>query len=143
THVPFWPTPPLQPDWNRMLTSDPYDAEPLRRALARTPEWTDMGVGYVRAVGYFFDTLASYLRAHARDPLVIVVLGDHQPAANVSGEGASWDVPVHVIASEPALLDSLEGHGFTRGLSPQRHTSGAMNELAGWLRQAFGSAPEG
>ena len=115
THMPFEPTPPLQPDWQRVLTAKPFDAEPLARALTRTPVWTDMGQAYLSSGEYFLDTLSSYLRARPNGKFVLIILGDHQPAANVSGEGASWDVPVHVIASQPQILTALRRMVFGRG----------------------------
>ncbi len=139
THTPFAPTPPLQPDWRRMLSPQPFDPEPLQSALTRTPVWTDMGQAYLQSVQYFLDSLSSYLRLRPGDNLVIIVLGDHQPAANVSGEGASWDVPVHVIASSPAILAALQADGFRTGLTPARPAAGSMDELAHWMLTAFGS----
>jgi hypothetical protein len=139
THMPFEPTPPLQSDWRRILTAQPFDAEPLRRSLTQTPVWTDLGKAYVSSVEYFFDTLTSYLRARPDSDFVMIILGDHQPAANVSGEGASWDVPVHVIASSPAILAGLQADGFRPGLVPVRTTAGKMNELGPWSLSAFGA----
>jgi len=138
THMPFEPTPPLQSDWQRVLTPHPFDAEPLRRALTQTPVWTDMGKAYVSSVQYFLDTLSSYLRARADAKFVMIILGDHQPAANVSGEGASWDVPVHVIASQPAILKALQVDGFRPGLIPVRPAAGKMSALGPWSLTAFG-----
>ncbi len=100
-----------------------------------------MGKAYVGSVSYFLDTLSSYLRARPNDRFVLVLLGDHQPAANVSGEGASWDVPVHVIASEPAVLQSLRADGFRPGLTPVRPAAGKMSDLGPWVLTAFGSVP--
>lgn len=139
THMPFEPTPPLQPNWQRVLSAQPFDAAPLQRSLTQTPVWTDMGKAYMSSAEYFFDTLSSYLRARPNDRFVIIILGDHQPAANVSGEGASWDVPVHVIASQPEILKALQADGFVPGLVPVRPAAGKMNELAAWSLTAFGS----
>jgi len=138
THMPFEPTPPLQSDWQRMLTTQPFDAEPLRRSLTQTPVWTDLGKAYVSSVEYFLDTLSSYLRARPSSNFVMIILGDHQPAANVSGEGASWDVPVHVIASSAAILAALQADGFRPGLVPVRPTAGKMSKLGPWSLGAFG-----
>jgi phosphatidylglycerophosphate synthase len=138
THMPFEPTPPLQSDWRRVLSAQPFDAEPLRRSLTQTPAWTDMGKAYVSSVQYFLDTLSSYLRARPDAKFVLIILGDHQPAANVSGEGASWDVPVHVIASQPSILKALEADGFRPGLVPARPAAGKMSALGPWSLAAFG-----
>jgi hypothetical protein len=67
----------------------------------------------------------------------MIVIGDHQPAAAVSGEGASWDVPVHVIASRPQVLERLEAHGFSRGMTPPRTSLGPMHELLPVFLDAF------
>jgi hypothetical protein len=140
THAPFQPTPPMQPDWQRVLTPQPYDTAPLEQALAQRPDWTHMGQGYVGSVEYFFNVLASYLRERPADDLLLVVLGDHQPAANVSGEGAPWDVPVHIISSRPEVLQAMQSHGFREGLTPTRRDVGTMNQLAPWLLDAFDRA---
>jgi hypothetical protein len=67
----------------------------------------------------------------------MILLGDHQPASSVSGEGVSWDVPVHVIASRPAILAALQADGFTPGLTPSGPAIGDMNQLTNWLLAAF------
>jgi hypothetical protein len=137
THMPFVPTPPLQADAVRLLSAQPFDSAPLQRALAQEPDWTRMEGAYAGSVAYFLDVIAQYLREHADKPFVMIILGDHQPAANVSGENASWDVPVYVISSQPAILSALETHGFRSGLTPAPHAVGAMQELTPWLLTAF------
>ena len=137
THLPFRPTPPYQPDWQRLSTAQPYDALPLRAALAETPDWFDMGRSYVGAMDYATRLLAGYLHERPDPSLVLVVLGDHQPAANVSGEGASWDVPVHVITGNTKVLAALREAGFVNGLEPQRQSLGEMSTLAPLLLRAF------
>jgi hypothetical protein len=137
THIPFEPIPPFQPEWRRMLSPEPYDAEPLRHAFAQRADWTNLGASYVSSVEYFFDVLASYLRERAGDDPVLIVLGDHQPAAVVIGQGEPWDVPVHIISKRRDVLEALQRHGFRSGLTPARPAVGKMNELALWLLDAF------
>jgi hypothetical protein len=140
THFPFIPTPPYQPDWNRMFLEHPYDGPSIVRAYAQQPDWTHFGPGYVNAIAYDYATLAGYLRLHAAHDFVMVLLGDHEPAAAVSGEKASWDVPVHVISSRPQILDRLRGRGFRQGLTPARPSLGHMHTLLPILQGAFTSA---
>jgi hypothetical protein len=139
THFPFIPTPPYQPDWTRMFLEKPYDGPSIVRAYAQQPDWTHFGPGYVQAINYDYATLAGYLRQNNGRDLVMVVLGDHEPAAAVSGEGASWDVPVHVIASRPDILEALRAHGFVSGLIPSRPSLGHMHTLLPTLQAAFSS----
>jgi hypothetical protein len=138
THIPFTPTPPYQPDWRRMLTNAPYDDADVDRANLRQPDWDDLGPSYADSLSYMYKSLTGYLRLRADRDAVFVILGDHQPAAAVSGEGASWDVPVHVIASRQAVLDQFVAHGFHPGLTPMRPSLGQMHLLTPILLDAFG-----
>ena len=138
THAPFVPTPPYQPDWARVLTPSPYDQADVDRAWLDHPDWLNLGPSYVKALAYAYRTVGGYLRLRAERDLVLIVVGDHQPPALVSGEGASWDVPVHVVASRPTVLDRLRQHRFVDGLSPS--PSGArMDTLLPILLDAFGT----
>ena len=136
-HFPFVPTPPYQPDWTRIFDAHPYDGPSIVRAYAQQPDWTHFGPGYVQAIAYDYATLAGYLRLRADRDTVMILLGDHQPAAAVSGEGASRDVPVHVIASRPRILDALRARGFRSGLTPVRPSLGRMHTLLPILLGAF------
>jgi hypothetical protein len=71
----------------------------------------------------------------------MVLLGDHQPPAAISGEGASHDVPVHVVADRPELLESLLARGFVAGLDPSGPALGPMHALGPLLVSALASAP--
>jgi hypothetical protein len=139
THTPFSPTPPYQPDWSRMLTKDPYAQPDVDRAYETTPDWENLRPSYVNAVSYAYETLAGYLRQHTGRDFVLVLLGDHQPPALVSGEGAPWDVPVHVITNRQDILERLTASGFRRGLTPTRPSLGKMSSLTPLLLNALSS----
>ena len=140
SHAPFTPAPPYQPDWARVLTADPYDQAALDDAYARPPDWTNLTPSYAEAINYAHRVLGGYLRLRADRDLVIVLIGDHQPAAFVSGEGAPWDVPVHVITARQAVLDGLKAHGFREGLQSPRPVITTMDGLLPKLLDAFSEA---
>jgi hypothetical protein len=137
THMPFRPTPPLQEDWPRVLSNTPFDAADVQRSITETPQWTNMGSSYAGSVRYAFEVLAGYVRYRPAGHFVLIVLGDHQPAANVSGENASWDVPVHVISDRPDVLEALKKRGFVTGTQPPGRSIGPMNGLGPLLLEAF------
>ena len=58
------------------------------------------------------------MRRYGDDDLVLVVLGDHQPATIITGQGASHDVPISVIAHDPTVLDRIAGWGWQDGMRP-------------------------
>ncbi len=140
THAPFTPAPPYQQDWARILTKNPYDAADLDRAWSQQPDWLNLGPSYVQSLVYTHDTLGGYLRLRADRDFVVILVGDHQPPALVSGADASWDVPVHVITSRGPLLDRLRQHGFRDGLAPPRPAAARMDTLLPILLDAFGEA---
>jgi phosphoglycerol transferase MdoB-like AlkP superfamily enzyme len=142
THMPFRPTPPLQASWARVLSATPFDAVEVQRAVTQAPAWTDMGESYAASLTYSFEMLSSYLRERADRGFVMILLGDHQPAANVSGEGASRDIPVHVISRRPEILDSLKRRGFVAGIEPLSQPAGRMNELGQVLLDSFDAQDE-
>ncbi len=137
THAPFVPTPPYQPDWPRMLTPDPYDAVALDEAWSDQPDWENLGPAYVKSLAYAFDSIGGYLRLRADRDFVVILIGDHQPPALITGQGASWEVPVHIVASRPDLLEQLRGHGFSQGLTPHYPSLVPMHALTAILLDSF------
>ncbi len=141
THTPFTPTPPYQPDWARMLTDHPFDDAVIEKLFDEQPDWMNLSPSYANAVAYAHDVLGGYLRRRADRDFVMIVLGDHQPPALVSGEHQPWDVPVHVITSRRAVTDRLLARGFKEGLDPAGTRISKMHALLPILLDAFGDRP--
>lgn len=141
SHVPFRPTPPYQPDWTRMTAAAPYAPGEAERAIAQAPEWTRLAPAYGDSLAYAQRTLAGWVERHSGEHVVMLVLGDHQPPAAVSGEGASHDVPVHVISDRPEVLEALVARGFAYGLDPAGEAIGPMHALGPQLVAALGATP--
>ena len=137
SHMPFRPTPPYQPDWSRALDMNPYDAADVAASMALLPEWTNMQPSYAGTLVYTFQYLAGFLRQQADRNMFWIVIGDHQPAASVSGEGARWDAPVHIITANDAIIEELLKIGFVEGLTPSPRPISEMYELTPHLLKAL------
>ena len=92
-------------------------------ALAPSPEelWRHparLRAAYGRSIVYSLDTLVSYLANYGDENTVMVFLGDHQPAPFITGEGASKDVPISIVAKDPAVLQQIDSWGWQNGLRP-------------------------
>jgi hypothetical protein len=130
SHAPWTPIPPVL-DWAEVGDGSVFT--PYARA-GDPPAvvWRDAARvrrQYLKAVDYALANLASYVAAHGRDDLVLVVVGDHQPAPLVTGEGAGRDVPMHVVAA-PEVLVELDGWGWSEGMTPAA-------DLPAWPMAAF------
>jgi hypothetical protein len=60
----------------------------------------------------------SFVETYHDNNLVLVVLGDHQPFSIVSGQGPNRDVPITIIAHDPAVMDRISGWGWQDGMRP-------------------------
>ncbi|WP_246102497.1 sulfatase-like hydrolase/transferase [Streptomyces piniterrae] len=73
---------------------------------------------YGKSIQYSLHSLISYLQKYGTKNTVLVFLGDHQPVAKVSGDHASRDVPVTLVAHDPAVLKRISDWQWTPGLKP-------------------------
>ena len=84
--------------------------------MGRDPDL--LRAAYAESIAYSLDAVTSFVQQLHDPDLVLVVLGDHQPSSLVSGQGASHDVPVSIIASDPAVTDRAAEWGWQAGLRP-------------------------
>jgi phosphoglycerol transferase MdoB-like AlkP superfamily enzyme len=138
SHFPFGPVPPYQPDWQRALTPMPFDTAALDAALAQPVNWLDMRTHYLASVNYVYRWLTGYFERPEPRETVYVLLGDHQPTASITGERVPWDVPVHIVSRDRALLDRFKTQGFSDGLWPDRRVLGGLHHLTSLLLTGFG-----
>ena len=73
------------------------------------------------------------------DDLVLVLLGDHQPATIVSGQDADHDVPITVVSRDRSVLDRISGWGWQDGMNPSPHAPvWRMDSFRDRFLRAFG-----
>jgi phosphatidylglycerophosphate synthase len=119
SHTPWAPLPHLV-DWNAVGNGSIFDGMPEQ---GRDPQdvWqhaSDVQAAYGQSIQYTLSALTSFVTTSRDKNLVLVVLGDHQPATIVSGTNASHDVPISVIAHDPKVMDRIASWGWQDGLLP-------------------------
>jgi hypothetical protein len=119
SHVPWAPL-PQQVGWDAVGDGSVFDPMPAQSAAVSQVWSTSAGIrdAYARSVAYSLSTLFSFVATYGTDRTVVVVLGDHQPAPVVTGAGASRDVPVTILAKDPAVLAQVSGWGWQDGVTP-------------------------
>jgi len=121
SHAPWTRIPELI-DWDDVGNGSVFDSMPVDQVSTATL-WSDhdrVRAAYGRSVEYSLNALFSFVQRYGNDDLVLVVLGDHQPSTIVTGlhPELSHDVPISVIAHDPAVLDQIAGWGWQDGLRP-------------------------
>jgi hypothetical protein len=143
SHAPWTRIPELI-DWGDVGNGSVFNSIPVDQVTAATL-WSDhdrVRAAYGRSIEYSLNTLVSFVQHYGDDALVLVVLGDHQPSTIVTGLGPdlSHDVPISVIAHDPAVLDQIAGWGWEDGLRPSpQGPVWPMNAFRDRFLSAFGT----
>jgi hypothetical protein len=136
THAPFNRQPPYLPNWNEIGAGEIYHRlEPVTFTV-NWPDMSEAGKAYLASMRYEFTVLQDFLSRFVNDGALIIILGDHQPIAPVTGPGASSRVPVHVVSRNRAFLDPFIHMGYTPGMVPAhapRIEKGMQDFLADFL----------
>jgi phosphatidylglycerophosphate synthase len=100
--------------------SEVGDGSIFRNLPSDTRGARDASQGYGDSIVYSLRALFSYVENYGSKNLVLVVLGDHQPAHVVSGYGVDHDVPISIIAHDPAVIRRVAPWGWANGMRPAR-----------------------
>jgi hypothetical protein len=142
SHFPWFWVPRLL-NWNDLGDGSVFN-NPQNR-LATGAHLYDSGTtrpAYGRTIEYTMNSLVSFLQNSSDPNLVLVVLGDHQPSTIVTGQGPTHDVPISVIARDPAVLKRIGGWGWNDGLRPSpKAPVWPMSAFRDRFLSAFGSRP--
>jgi hypothetical protein len=119
SHAPWTKIPRLIP-WKQVGNGSVFNRVPPEESTTASifGDSKRARSAYGHSIEYSMRTLFSFVQ-EAHDPnLVLVVLGDHQPATTVSGQGATHDVPVSLIAHDPKVMQQIAGWGWQDGMLP-------------------------
>jgi len=119
SHTPWAPLPHMI-DWNQLGDGSVFDGMP-EQGQSPGVVWRDpsqVRTAYGQSIEYSLNALISFVETYHDNNLVLVVLGDHQPATIVTGQGASHDVPITIISHDPAVMDRISPWGWQDGMRP-------------------------
>jgi phosphatidylglycerophosphate synthase len=119
SHTPWTPLPRMVP-WNRLGDGSIFDPMPAQ-GLTPAVAWRNAGTVrklYGQSIQYSLQTLVSWVTRLHDHNLVLILLGDHQPATTVSGAGANHQVPISLIARDRGVLLRIAPWRWQNGLLP-------------------------
>lgn len=120
SHAPWEPIPQLI-DWRNVGDGSVFDTmaaanDPPEAILTRIP--ARVRADYRASIEYSLSSLISYVETYGDDNLVLIFLGDHQPSPIVTGQGASRDVPITIVARDRSVLNRIAPWSWQEGLKP-------------------------
>ncbi|MFG2315436.1 alkaline phosphatase family protein [Streptomyces tendae] len=143
SHQPWAPIPRMV-GWDEVGDGSVYDGIEASGVKASDviTDSTRSKEEYGRSIQYSVTSLTQWLERYGTDDTVLVFLGDHQPLARVSGDGASRDVPVSIVAKDPKVLDAIDDWDWTEGLEPAKDAPvWRMSSFRDRFLTAYGSVP--
>ena len=142
SHTP-WTRIPRMIDWNQVGDGSIFKTMPVDHALTRSELFGDLARvrgAYGQSIEYSLNALVSFVQHYGNKNLVLIVLGDHQPSKIITGDAPSHDVPISVIARDPAVLGKIAGWGWSTGLRPRSNAPvWPMDAFRDRFFRAFGS----
>jgi hypothetical protein len=119
SHTPWTPLPSMVP-WSSIGDGSIFDPQPAQ-GLPASVVWQDprhVQRLYGESVQYTMSALFSFLTAFDDPNLVLVVLGDHQPATEVSGQAAGHNVPISILSKDPGVIARIDSWHWQPGMLP-------------------------
>jgi hypothetical protein len=119
SHYPWAPLPTMVP-WNKVGNGSIFDPMPSRSESPLTV-WRNASTVrqfFGRSIQYSLQALTSWV-TELNDPnLVLIVLGDEQPASPITRPGASHEVVASIIAHDPSVFRHIASWRWQDGLLP-------------------------
>ncbi|MCU1477239.1 MAG: sulfatase [Subtercola sp.] len=119
SHSPWTPLPHEVP-WAAVGDGSIFNTQPAE-GLPPSVVWQNpqhVQQLYGQSVQYSMGALFSFLTTYDDPNLVLVVLGDHQPATEVSGAGANHNVPISIISKDPDVISRISSWNWQPGMLP-------------------------
>ena len=116
SHVRWSKLPPIVDDWSRLGDGSLFNALPITEYATSWLVLSAASTAYADAIAYDLDVLRRYLLEFVKDDSLVIILGDHQPHADLTRHGPSFGVPVHVLSRNAAFIAPFRARGYTPGM---------------------------
>ena len=146
SHAPWTPILPVLDEWDGIGDGSVF--EPWRD-VGEQPEdlWRDadrVREHYAMSIDYALHAMIGYAERYVGSDALLIVLGDHQPAPLITGDGVPRTVPVHVISGDPDLVRPFLDWGFRPGAFPDPEVDPlGMDYFRPWFVGAFSGGGAG
>jgi hypothetical protein len=120
SHAPWNVQPAFIEDWSRLGDGSLFRTHPAVRFDVNWSSLHQASEAYLRSIAYDLRVVSDYLGRFDPGNALVIVLGDHQPIADVTRSSPSAAVPVHIISRQAPLIDAFRARGYSRSMNPAR-----------------------
>lgn len=141
SHSP-WTHQPRLVDWNAVGDGHIFDPMPSQgKSFGEVwPDPVKIRQAYGQSIRYSVTTLIQYLQHYGDKNTVMVFLGDHQPQEPVVAPNHTRNVPITIVAKDPAVLNRISSWHWTEGLLPAQNAPvWRMDQFRNRFLTAFGT----
>jgi hypothetical protein len=131
SHAPWSELPTVVEDWSSLGNGAVFHERPRVTYPVAWPNFDNAEQAYADSITYDFQVLTRYVSDFVLDDALLVILGDHQPVAEINGRTQFAGVPVHVLSRDRALVEPFLRRGFADGVLPPDRSS--YQPMAGFL----------
>lgn len=141
SHHPWSKIPRYIEDWGSIGDGTIYERRPIQQFRNGFVGGDQMKPAFQQSIEYAWRVVIEYLLRTLPDDTLIVIYGDHQPRKPVADmEKDSWDVPIHILSRDPALVERFASQGYTPGMTPgPNEPKGGSESFLLHLFKAFSS----
>jgi hypothetical protein len=118
SHAPWDVQPPLIQDWSQLGDGRVFAQRPPVRFPINWSNLHQASAAYLHSIAYDLQVLVDYLTRFDLGDALVILLGDHQPVADVTRNSPSQAVPIHIISRQAALIDPFRARGYSASMRP-------------------------
>jgi hypothetical protein len=122
SHAPWSELPTIVDDWKKLGDGAIFQTNERMLYPITWPHFANASQAYIDSIMYDFEVLKRYIAEFVLDDTLILIIGDHQPVAEITGTQFPG-VPVHVLSRDGALVEAFVARGFARGMTPPTRSS--------------------
>jgi hypothetical protein len=111
---------PYLDDWDRIGDGSVFQT--LAPVLFPV-SWTELShasEAYSAAIVHALAIVKEFIRRFLEGTELVIIVGDHQPAVELTGEDQPWSVPVHVVSRQAGFIREFTRRGYTPGMVPDQ-----------------------
>jgi hypothetical protein len=119
SHHPWTMVPRYVKDWSTLGDGSIFARLPAQTFRNSFVGGKQVEQAFGASIEYSFEVVVEYLLRMSGDNTLVIVFGDHQPRAPLAHlDKDTWDIPMHVLSRDPALVEGFAELGYVPGFTP-------------------------